>query len=111
MPLATEVIEAWLRSQAPAVVFDFNGTLSDDEHILFDIFSELFLAHLGWAMTAQDYRDELLGRSDREIVERAVARHGRRTEGEVAELLRLRQGVYKQKVADHNPIGPSARSW
>jgi HAD superfamily hydrolase (TIGR01509 family) len=38
----------------------------------------------------------------------AVARHGRGTQGEVAELLRLRQGVYKQKVADHNPIGPSA---
>jgi beta-phosphoglucomutase-like phosphatase (HAD superfamily) len=108
MPSATDVIEAWLRSHQPAVVFDFNGTLSDDEHILFDIFSELFLAHLGWAMTAQDYRDELLGRSDREIIERAVARHGRGTQGEVAELLRLRQGVYKQKVAYHNPIGPSA---
>ena len=62
---------AWLRSDQPAVIFDFNGTLSDDEHILFDIFSELFRVHLGWAMTADDYRDELLGRSDREIIERA----------------------------------------
>ena len=108
MPSATDVIETWLRSEQPAVVFDFNGTLSDDEHILFDIFSELFHAHLGWAMTAEDYRDELLGRSDREIIERVVARHGRGTEDEVTELLRLRQGVYKQKVADHNPIGASA---
>jgi len=48
---ATDVIETWLLSERPAVVFDFNGTLSDDEHILFDIFSELFGAHLGWAMT------------------------------------------------------------
>src|SRR6478735_10554712 len=104
----TEVIETWLRSDQPAVVFDFNGTLSDDEHILFDIFSELFRTHLGWAMTADDYRDELLGRSDREIVERAVARHGRGTEDEATELLRLRRGAYKQKVADHNPIGASA---
>jgi HAD superfamily hydrolase (TIGR01509 family) len=108
MRSATEVIDTWLRSAQPAVVFDFNGTLSDDEHILFDIFSELFHAHLGWAMTAEDYRDELLGRSDREIIERAVARHGRGTEDEVTELLRLRQGVYKQKVADHNPIGAPA---
>lgn len=108
MPPAIDVIEAWLHSDQPAVVFDFNGTLSDDEHILFDIFSELFRAHLGWAMTAEDYRDELLGRSDREIIERAVARHDSGTEGEVAELLRLRQGAYKQKVADHNPIGASA---
>jgi len=49
----SDVIEAWLRSDQPAVVFDFNGTLSDDEHILFDIFSELFLAHLGWTMTVE----------------------------------------------------------
>ena len=105
---ATDVIETWLRSDQPAVVFDFNGTLSDDEHILFDIFSELFRAHLGWAMTAEDYRDQLLGRSDREIIERAVTCHGRGTEEEVTELLRLRQGVYKQKVADHNPIGAPA---
>src|SRR6478752_90320 len=108
MPSASDVIEAWLRSDQPAVVFDFNGTLSDDEHILFEIFRELFRAYLGWTMTADDYRRELLGRSDREIIERAVARHGRGTEDEVAELLRLRQGVYKQKVADHNPIGASA---
>ena len=108
MPSATDVIEAWLRSSRPAVVFDFNGTLSNDEHILFDIFSELFRVHLGWVMTADDYRAELLGRSDREIIERAVARHGRGTDEEVAELLRLRQGVYKNRVADHNPIGAAA---
>jgi beta-phosphoglucomutase len=108
MPSATDVIEAWLGSDRPAVVFDFNGTLSDDEHIQFDIFRELFRVHLGWEMTAEDYRRELLGRSDREIIEHAVARHGRGTEDEVTELLRLRQGVYKQKVADHNPIGLAA---
>jgi HAD superfamily hydrolase (TIGR01509 family) len=87
-----------------AVTFDFNGTLSDDEPILFDIFSELFRTHLDWAMTAEDYRDELLGRSDREIIERAVARHGHGTEQEVTDLLRLRQGAYQQRIADRNPI-------
>jgi HAD superfamily hydrolase (TIGR01509 family) len=107
VPSATDVIEKWLRSEQPAVVFDFNGTLSDDEHILFDIFGELFQVHLGWAMTVDDYRDELLGRSDRDIIERAVARHGHGTEEEVTELLRLRQGVYQQRVADQNPIAAS----
>jgi beta-phosphoglucomutase-like phosphatase (HAD superfamily) len=108
MPLPNDMIDTWLLSDRPAVVFDFNGTLSDDEHILFDIFSELFGVHLGWEMTAEDYRDELLGHTDREIIERAVARHGRGTGAEVDELLRLRHGVYKQRVADHNPIGDSA---
>jgi beta-phosphoglucomutase len=101
---AADVIETWLRSDQPAVIFDFNGTLSDDEHILFDIFSELFRIRLDWEMTAADYRDEFLGRSDREIIERALARHSRGTEEEVDELLRLRQGVYKQRVAGRNPI-------
>src|ERR1700741_4655042 len=104
----TEVIETWLRSDQPAVVFDFNGTLSDDEHILFEIFRELFRVHLVWAMTAEDYPIALPGRTDRETIERAVERHGRGTEEELAELLRLRQGVYKQKVAAHNPIGVPA---
>jgi beta-phosphoglucomutase len=104
MSSETDVIHAWMLSDQPAVIFDFNGTLSDDEPILFDIFSELFRIHLDWTMTAEDYRDELLGRSDREIIERAVARHGSGTEQEVNELLRLRQGVYKQRVAGRNPI-------
>jgi beta-phosphoglucomutase len=104
---ARDVIEAWLRSDEPAAIFDFNGTLSDDEPILFDIFRELFLTRLGWDMTPEDYSDELLGRSDREIIERAVSRHGGGTEEEVTELLRLRQGVYKQRVADKSPIAES----
>ena len=104
MSPVSDVIDKWLRSSQPAVIFDFNGTLSDDEPILFDIFSELFRAHLNWEMTPENYRDELLGRSDREIIEHAVNRHGRGTADEVADLLRLRQGVYKQRVADENPI-------
>ncbi len=104
MSLAAGVIDQWLRSHQPAVIFDFNGTLSDDEPILFDIFSELFRAHLSWEMTPEDYRDELLGRSDREIIEHTVNRHGRGTKDEVDDLLRLRQGVYQRRVADENPI-------
>ena len=58
-------------------------------------------------MPPEDYRDELLGRSDREIIEHAVTRHGRGSEEQIAELLRLRQGAYKQRVADKNPIADS----
>jgi beta-phosphoglucomutase len=111
MSSATDVIHAWMLSDRPAVIFDFNGTLSDDEPILFDIFSELFRIHLDWVMTAEDYRDELLGRSDREIIQRAVARHGRGTEQEVTELLRLRQGVYKQRIADRNLLLTPPCDW
>lgn len=103
---ATGVIDQWLRSPAPAAVFDFNGTLSDDEPILFDIFGALFAERLGWTMTAQEYRQRLLGRSDREIVEYAVTHHGSDTSERVDELLRLRRERYRERVAQHSPILP-----
>jgi beta-phosphoglucomutase-like phosphatase (HAD superfamily) len=103
-----DVIQQWARAASPAVIFDFNGTLSDDEPILFDIFSELFRTHLGWPMTAEDYRLELLGKSDREIIEYAVAHHGGDGPPGVEELLRLRHGRYKERVAGESPITGAA---
>ena len=52
---------------ARAIVFDFNGTLSDDEPVLCDIFVRLFAEH-GRPLSAQRYFDELAGLSDPEIV-------------------------------------------
>ena len=52
---------------ASAVVFDFNGTLSDDEPVLCEIFMHLFAEH-GRPMSAQEYFDHLAGLSDPEIV-------------------------------------------
>lgn len=88
------------------MVFDFNGTLSNDEPILFDIFAAMFAEHLGWQMSAQDYRDGLLGHSDREIIEIAVARYGR-GDHDVDDLLRIRRDQYLHRVAEHNPITDS----
>ena len=50
-----------------ALVFDFNGTLSDDEPVLCEIFIRLFAEH-GRPMSAQEYFDHLAGLSDPEIV-------------------------------------------
>ena len=50
-----------------AVIFDFNGTLSDDEPVLCAIFTELFAEH-GRPLTEREYYDELAGLSDPEIV-------------------------------------------
>src|SRR5207253_919240 len=55
------------RMPPQAVVFDFNGTLSDDEPVLCEIFMHLFAEH-GWPMSAQEYFDRLAGLSDPEIV-------------------------------------------
>ena len=102
---AREVISDWATAQRPAVIFDFNGTLSDDEPILFRIFSELFEEHLDWAMTQQDYDRHLLGHSDREIVEKALEITGAQGR-DVDPLLELRKRRYRELVADDNPIQP-----
>lgn len=52
-----------------AVIFDFNGTLSNDEPILCEIFRGLF-AEQGKPLSAEEYFDELAGLSDPEIVRR-----------------------------------------
>ena len=53
--------------RAGAVTFDFNGTLSHDEPILYQIFADLFAEH-GRPLSAQEYFDQLAGLSDPEIV-------------------------------------------
>jgi beta-phosphoglucomutase-like phosphatase (HAD superfamily) len=95
------------RPRARAVIFDFNGTLSDDEPVLLLTFTELFLEHLGWQMTAADYYERLAGRSDREIVETAVSEQlGLLTEHAslVEVLLSRRRDRYLELVADECPI-------
>jgi beta-phosphoglucomutase len=99
-----ETVAAWAARPRHAVIFDFNGTLSDDEGILEAIFNEVFAQHLGWCMTAEEYRTELLGLSDREIVERAVQAHGSGDSGVVEALLSLRTSLYAKAVTQHSPI-------
>ena len=52
-----------------ALLFDFNGTLSDDEGIQCEILQELFAAQ-GKPLSQHEYFDRLAGLSDPEIVER-----------------------------------------
>ena len=56
-----------------ALLLDFNGTLSDDEPLLYAIFRELF-AELGKPITEAEYYEELAGLSDPEVVEKWLGR-------------------------------------
>jgi|1186.fasta_scaffold153086_2 beta-phosphoglucomutase len=49
-----------------AVVFDFNGTLSDDEPLLARVYQEQF-AELGRPITAAEYFEQLAGHTDEEV--------------------------------------------
>ncbi len=109
---AADVVADWASRPGRAVIFDFNGTLSDDEPILEAIFTEIFAEHLGWEMSPAEYHTDLLGHSDREIVQFAVRTHGRGdyawSAGKVEELLGLRRARYLEAVSEHSPISAGA---
>jgi beta-phosphoglucomutase len=88
-----------------AVIFDFNGTLSHDEPILCEIFSELFAEH-GRPLSAQEYFDQLAGLSDPEIVRTWLGRD----HPAVDEVIELRIDRYRQRVADGASVPEAVRA-
>jgi len=108
IPALADIVRAWAVEPQRAVIFDFNGTLSDDEPILARIFAEIFAERLGWEMDDEVYRATLLGHSDREIVQIAVRDHGGDDPALVGELLRMRRERYLAAVAEQAPISDEA---
>ena len=79
-----------------AVIFDFNGTISDDEPVLDRLFCAMS-AGLGMPLTSEDYYRDLAGLSDVEIVRRIVERSG--ADADVDALLREKVARYTAIVA------------
>jgi beta-phosphoglucomutase-like phosphatase (HAD superfamily) len=86
-----------------AVIFDFNGTLSDDEPILYRIYADLFAEH-GRPLTEADYYRHLAGLSDPEIVHRWL---GRRDDAE--RVVHERVSRYARAGADGSTIHSAVR--
>lgn len=84
-----------------AVLFDFNGTLSDDEPIVCAIFQELF-AERGRPLSTETYFSELAGTSDPEIVRAWL---GAEDPGLVAEKVER----YRARVEDGSTVYEPAR--
>ena len=88
-----------------ALVFDFNGTLSQDEPILCEILQDLFEEH-GRPLSAQEYFDQLAGRSDPEIVRTWLGPD----HPDVDEVIEERIVRYRDRVADGSSIPEEARA-
>ena len=84
---------------ADAIIFDFNGTLSDDEPILCEIFRDLFAEH-GKPLTAEAYYDELAGLSDPEIVRTWLGPDHPDVDAVIAERIER----YRAAVADGSSV-------
>ena len=87
-----------------ALILDFNGTVSQDEHIVFEVFQELFAEH-GRPLDAATYERELAGMSDPEI---AWAWLGR-DHPAAAEVIAERDRRYRARTADGSTVPESVR--
>lgn len=85
-----------------AVVFDFNGTISDDEPVLIRVYQDLF-AEVGRPITAEEYLEHLAGHTDPEMFTRWLG---------VAdpELMDERIRRYQALVADGSTVDEETRA-
>jgi beta-phosphoglucomutase-like phosphatase (HAD superfamily) len=83
------------------VIFDFNGTISDDEPIMCRIFCDLFAEH-GRPLSAQEYFDELAGLSDDEAMRTWFGR-------DRPDLIEERIARYRAAVSDGSTISEATR--
>jgi len=86
-----------------AVTFDFNGTLSDDEEILFGVYAGLFAEH-GRPLGRDEYFARLAGLSEHEIVRAWL---GDRDDLEV--IVRERIDRYRRSVTDGTTVSAAMR--
>jgi beta-phosphoglucomutase len=93
------------RRPVGALILDFNGTVSHDEHLVLAIFQELF-AELGRPLDAGTYERELAGMSDPEIV---WAWLGRDHPG-AGHVIAERDRRYRALTADGSTVPESARA-
>ena len=88
-----------------AVVFDFNGTISDDEPLLAELFVKIF-GEIGIEVTEQRYYGEFAGYSDPEIVERILSETGRHDPAVTRGLLDRRAELYLARAGAGETVHP-----
>jgi beta-phosphoglucomutase len=88
---------------AAGLLVDFNGTLSDDEQVLYKVYAAMFAEH-GRTLGEAEYFETLAGRTDGEIFARGLD-----AGASVDELTRERVQRYRHAVADGATIRPDAR--
>ncbi|MBO2448005.1 HAD family phosphatase [Actinomadura barringtoniae] len=90
-----------------AAIFDFNGTITDDEVLQYEIYAELAAELLGVELTLADYLSELAGRSDPAIVDALLERAHAVDAADAAareRLLAERLRRYRDRIAGAPPV-------
>jgi beta-phosphoglucomutase len=91
-----------------AVLFDFNGTLSQDEALWAEVYRDVFAAH-GRPITAAEYGVELAGLSDEDAVRRWFGSEADVTRTIVAETVaRFVDAVHDEPTVDADAVAAVA---
>lgn len=85
------------------MIFDFNGTISDDEQVLYQVFSDMFAEH-GRPLSQREYIDHLAGLSDE-----AIMRGWLGERADLDQLVRERVHRYRQAAGDGSSVGQGVR--
>jgi beta-phosphoglucomutase len=98
-----------LRDAIPAaVIFDFNGTISDDEGLLAELFQRIF-EEVGIAVPASLYFEQFVGFSDSEICRQVLERFGRSGEpGLLDRVVSRRTQLYLEAQRQSPTVLPQA---
>ncbi len=89
---------------AEALVFDFNGTLSDDEPLLLSIYQQLFARH-GRPLTQEQYVSDLAGNTEETIIGTWLGVDGPL----LAMLVQERIDAYTALAASGSTVTPTVR--
>lgn len=91
-----------------AVIFDFNGTISDDEGLLAELFERIF-GELGIEVPASLYFEQFAGYADDEICRLVLERFGRSGEpGLLEHLVERRAQLYMEAQRTRSTVHPQA---
>jgi HAD superfamily hydrolase (TIGR01509 family) len=101
---------SWSLDEMQGLLLDFNGTLSDDERLLSELFRELAQQELGVHLSAQRYTAVCAGLSDRGIFTRLAA-ESTRSHLSVDVLLVELGERYQRAAASVELISQSAREF
>jgi beta-phosphoglucomutase len=94
-----------------ALVLDFNGTVSDDEPLLEEIYRALF-AGIGVELSAERYHAELAGLSDPAIIAAGIALAGRSHDAELAARIEAdHTALYLERVRERSPVSADAAAF
>jgi phosphoglycolate phosphatase-like HAD superfamily hydrolase len=86
-----------------ALIFDFNGTLSDDEHVMEAVARDV-LSRYGPPPTHEQYIDRLAGLADEAMVRTWLG-----DRDDVEAIVAERVNGYRARVPDGQTIGPAMR--